>query len=107
MVDEQTPVFAGGERLVAMTLGLAAVADRVVSLLALRRAGGPAAREPREAESEPQPLALAILGMLSLRRTLWASLSLQRSVAESASAQVVPADPASAPAAGAFRGLLR
>lgn len=127
MVDEQTQAFTGEERLVAMTLGLAAVTDRVASLLALRRASDSAAmaatNEPEPggapaAELEPEPLMLALLGVLSLRRSLWASLSAQPSLAEAALVAVSPVAqtlgeapdppvPAPAEAASAGRGFLR
>jgi hypothetical protein len=72
VLDQQQQTFVGGERLMAMTLGLAAIGERVASLLAIP------ARESVAANGD-HPLALALLGVLSLRRTLWSALALQPS----------------------------
>ena len=76
VLDEQQQAFVGGDRLIAMTLGLAAAGERVAALLAIPARG-------RAAASDDHPLALALLGVLSLRRTLWSALALQPSLAPS------------------------
>jgi hypothetical protein len=70
VLDHQRQEFVGGDRLIAMVLGLAASAGRVVELLAVPGRGLPAT-------NGRHPLAFAMLGVVSLRRTLWSALALQ------------------------------
>ena len=67
MLDRQSDSFVGGQRLTDMVLGLAGACERIVALLARPRASGPL--------PEGGPLADAILGLVSIRRGLWASLA--------------------------------
>jgi hypothetical protein len=103
VLDEQTQAFVGGERVTDMVLGLAASCERIAALLRPRRADASATPNSSAAPSADEPLALAILGVLSLRRSLWAALAL---AAPAAATTATPA-PASGTAPPPPSGLMR
>jgi hypothetical protein len=94
VLDRQAQAFMGGERVADMVLGTAAICERIAALVGPRRSGGSAP------PSGDESLALAILGALSLRRSLWATLALDAKAAAAAAPEPAPAAP---PAAGLLR----
>jgi hypothetical protein len=89
VLDRQAEAFAGRDRLIEMLLGLLGFGDRLAVVAGLERRDGRQAPEG--------PLLDVLLGLLSLRQTLTATIS---------SSEGGPPEPVEAPAAPTA-GLLR